>query len=243
MLKLIMSNFWKNEVPKGYYDTSILFDKNSKRNIQSNWHKKTFSAVNSYIKDDDIVLDFACGSGTFLGKYVKNSNSIGVDISKNQINYASEKYGNFGSFFYLENFSFEEYENHFDKITCLGLFEFITTDEAEDYLEKFKYCLKEDGRLILTTPNFVILMNIIEFILSKFGKLNYSNQYKVKYNSNFLNSTIKKNGLFVCKIEKIISSFIFLSLLIGKTALKLDKLYGKLFNKKFGLLILAEIKK
>ena len=59
MLKLIMSNFWKNEVPKGYYDTSILFDKNSKRNIQSNWHKKTFSAVNSYIKDDDIVLDFA----------------------------------------------------------------------------------------------------------------------------------------------------------------------------------------
>ena len=74
-----MSNFWKNEVPKGYYDTSILFDKKSKRNIQSNWHKKTFSAVNSYIKDDDIVLDFACGSGTFLGKYVKNSNSIGVD--------------------------------------------------------------------------------------------------------------------------------------------------------------------
>ena len=82
MLKLIMSNFWKNEVPKGYYDTSILFNKNSKRNIQSNWHKKTFSVVNSYIKDDDIVLDFACGSGTFLGKYVKNSNSIGVDISK-----------------------------------------------------------------------------------------------------------------------------------------------------------------
>ena len=243
MLKLIMSNFWKNEVPKGYYDTSILFDKNSKRNIQSNWHKKTFSVVNSYIKDDDIVLDFACGSGTFLGKYVKNSNSIGVDISKNQINYASKKYGNFGSFFYLENFSFEEYENHFDKITCLGLFEFITSDEAEDYLEKFKYCLKEDGRLILTTPNFVIFMNIIEFILSKFGKLDYSNQYKVKYNSNFLNSTLKKNGLFVCKIEKIISSFIFLSLLIGKTALKLDQLYGKLFNNKFGLLILAEIKK
>ena len=49
-----MSNFWKNEVPKGYYDTSILFNKNSKRNIQSNWHKKTFSVVNSYIKDDDI---------------------------------------------------------------------------------------------------------------------------------------------------------------------------------------------
>ena len=99
-----MSNFWKNEVPKGYYDTSILFNKNSKRNIQSNWHKKTFSAVNSYIKDDDIVLDFACGSGTFLGKYVKNSNSIGVDISKNQINYASEKYGNFGSFFLFGKF-------------------------------------------------------------------------------------------------------------------------------------------
>ena len=86
-------------------------------------------------------------------------------------------------------------------------------------------------------------MNIIEFILSKFGKLDYSNQYKVKYNSNFLNSTIKKNGLFVCKIEKIISSFIFLSLLIGKTAIKLDKLYGRLFNNKFGLLMLAEIKK
>ena len=56
MLKLIMSNFWKNEVPKGSM-ILILFNKNSKRNIQSNWHKKTFSVVNSYIKDDDIVLD------------------------------------------------------------------------------------------------------------------------------------------------------------------------------------------
>ena len=82
------------------------------------------------------------------------------------------------------------------------MFEFITSEEAEDYLEKFKYCLKEDGRLILTTPNFVIFMNIIEFILSKFGKLDYSNQYKVKYNSNFLNSTIKKMDYLFVKLKK-----------------------------------------
>ena len=46
-------------------------------------------------------LDYACGPGTFIGNY-KLNNSIGVDISLKQINFANEKYFDKGDFFILD---------------------------------------------------------------------------------------------------------------------------------------------
>lgn len=238
-----MSHFWEKEIPKGYYDKAISFDKKSKYDTQSNWHKTTFESVGNKTKNSETLLDFACGSGTFLGHFVKKETSIGVDISETQISYAKEKYRNSGSFFTLNEFKFEDYENYFDTITCLGLFEFISKKEADYYLEKFKFCLKDNGKIIISTPNFKLIMRTIEFILSRFGNIDYSEQYKTKYNKKTFSKILTRHNFKKFEIKKIISLFIFLSPLIGNVALRLNRKYSDIFRGNTGLLLIAEIQK
>lgn len=238
-----MSYFWKSVIPEGYYDKSIFFDQNSDNNTQSNWHKTTFESVVSRLEKSETLLDFACGSGTFLGQYIKKEASVGVDISETQILYAKEKYKNCGSFFTVNEFRFEDYKNHFDTITCLGLFEFISKEEANYFLEKFKYCLKDNGRIIISTPNFKLIMRIIEIILSSIGKINYSKEYKNRYKKKTLTKILKNHKFKKIEVKKIISLFIFFSFLNGKVALKLNKKYSSIFNESSGLLLLAVVEK
>lgn len=238
-----MSYFWTRVLPEGYYDKSIFFDENSINNTQSNWHKTTFESVVSRLEKSEILLDFACGSGTFLGHYIKKETSVGVDISETQIIYAKEKYKNCGSFYTLNEFKFEDYKNHFDTITCLGLFEFISKEEANYFLEKFKYCLKDNGRIIISTPNFKFIMRIIEIILSSIGKINYSKEYKNKYKKKTLTKILKNHNFKKLEVKKIISLFIFFSFLSGKLALKLNKKFSSIFREKSGLLLIAVVEK
>ena len=236
-----MSHFWEKEIPKGYYDKAISFDKKSKYDTQSNWHKTTFESISNKTKNSKILLDFACGSGTFLGHYIKKETSIGVDISETQILYAKEKYKDSGSFFTLHEFKFEDYKNYFDTITCIGLFEFISKEEADYYLDRFKYCLKDNGKIIISTPNFKLVMRTIEFILSRFGNIDYSNQYKTKYNKKTFTKILTRHNFKKLKIKKIISLFIFLSSFSGNVALKLNKKYSDIFRENSGVLLIAEI--
>lgn len=238
-----MSYFWKNEIPEGYYDKAIYFDEKSKHNIQSNWHKSTFESVSNKIENSETLLDFACGSGTFLGHYIKKEGSVGVDISETQILYAKEKYNDDISFFTLDEFKFEDYKNYFDTITCLGLFEFISIEEANYFLEKFKYCLKDNGKIIISTPNFKLIMRTIEILLSRFGSIDYSEQYKTKYNKKTFTKILNSHKFKKFKIKKIISLFIFLSPINGKLALKLNKKFSDIFKDNFGLLLVAEVQK
>ena len=238
-----MSYFWENEIPEGYYDKAISFNEKSHYSTQSNWHKTTFESVSNIIDNSKTLLDFACGSGTFLGHYIKKETSVGVDISETQILYAKKKYQGRGSFFTLDEFKFEDYKNHFDTITCLGLFEFISLEEADYFLEKFKYCLNDNGKIIISTPNFKLVMRTIEFILSRFGNIDYSEQYKTKYNKKTFTKILKSHKFKKFKIKKIISLFIFLSSVNGKLALKLNKKFTDIFKGNTGLLLVAEIQK
>ena len=97
----------------------------------------------------------------YEAKYNPNANTehiIPVDISKSQIDYAQKKYDKNCDFLTLEVFKFKDYENTFDVITVLGLFEFIDDDEVNRLLNKFYSLLKNGGKLIITTPNFNKLM-------------------------------------------------------------------------------------
>ena len=100
-----MSNFWEDVMPGGYYDEVLLSGIKAGRGIQPNWHNITFLEVGKYVEEDLIHLDYACGPGTFIGNYLFN-NSLGVDISNEQIKYANKNYGNKARFLNLE-----EYEN------------------------------------------------------------------------------------------------------------------------------------
>ena len=85
-----MNEFWNNELQPGYYDHVLERSLKNKKDIQGNWHEITFEKISFYLIKNKKHLDYACGPGTLIGRY-SNSDSIGVDISENQIKYAREK--------------------------------------------------------------------------------------------------------------------------------------------------------
>jgi len=170
-----MSKFWKETIPEGYYDISTQVGTKNGRSIQTNWHHITFTRVKVNIKKNDRILDFACGSGNFFASIDNlNEESIGLDISDKQIKYANKKYSDIAKFYTLENFDFESNKENFDVITCLGLIEFIEIQEINELISKFYDLLKPGGTLIITTPNFQFTMKILEKILNKIGKINFT---------------------------------------------------------------------
>ena len=85
-----MNKFWESTVPEGYYDDILISGLERRKGIQPNWHNITFLEVANYVEEDFKHLDYACGPGTFIGKYLVNK-STGVDISADQINFANKK--------------------------------------------------------------------------------------------------------------------------------------------------------
>ena len=99
----IQKNFWINNFEEGYYDKVIISGLLRKRGIQSNWHNLVYKKIKTYIDPNDQHLDYACGSGTFIGNYLYD-NSIGVDLSPIQIEYAKKNYPN-NQFIKIEDFN------------------------------------------------------------------------------------------------------------------------------------------
>ena len=122
------NEFWSSELPPGYYDEILDSGLKKRRGFRANWHNITFSYISNYVNDNFNHLDYACGPGTLIGQFT-NGNSIGVDLSSKQINYANQTYKSKGNFKTLENYSFEKNVNHFDIVTILGLFEYLNDDD------------------------------------------------------------------------------------------------------------------
>lgn len=113
------------------------------------------------------VLDIACGDGYgsyYMSQYANNV--VGVDIDKVTINSAKNKYIN-NNLSFLEgsiiDLPFED--NLFDLIVCFETIEHIK--EYDKAIQQIKRVLKNEGLLIMSTPNK----------LEYSDKRNYKNQF------------------------------------------------------------------
>ena len=239
-----MSTFWKDTIPAGYYDSVVGNNKYGLASIQTNWHKITFENVKKFISSSNNILDYACGSGNFLGSFENlDSFSIGVDISPKQINYANRKYGNSAKFIELENFDFNTYKSKFKTITCLGLIEFIEKNEVNELIDKFYFSLKPGGSLIITTPNFTYVMKTLEKILNKYGEVNYKNEYKNRFTSKELKDIFSNTIFNKVQIKKIITPFVFFSFFGDELGFKVNSKFEKIFKNRYGFLFIIVLQK
>ena len=85
------SGFEYESLPLGYYDKIFSEGLKVNKGIQFSWHYLKFKTVKEHFPEYDSHLDIACGPGTFIGNFLDNK-SVGLDISKNQIQYAKNKY-------------------------------------------------------------------------------------------------------------------------------------------------------
>ncbi len=239
-----MSTFWKETIPTGYYDNVVGNKKYGLASIQNNWHKITFENVKKFISHSDNILDYACGSGNFLGTFENLGNcSIGVDISSNQINYANKKFGDSAKFIELDNFDISSYKSKFNTITCLGLIEFIDKNEVNKLIDKFYFSLKPGGSLIITTPNFTYVMKMLEKILNNYGQVNYENEYKNRFILNEIKDIFSDTIFNKIQIKKIITPFVFFSFFGNKLGFKINSIFEKIFKNRYGFLFMIVLQK
>lgn len=104
--------------------------------------------------DGKNVLDIACGSGYGSAHLAEKAKNVtGVDIDGEVIDYCKKIYP-FRNLDFLQidkNQVLEDFSNKFDVIVSLETIEHVA--DYEFFLTKLKKYLKDEGRIILSTPN------------------------------------------------------------------------------------------
>lgn len=231
-------NFWENSIKEGFYDKTIEDGLKSQRDVQSQWHDITYKNVLKKINKNLKVLDYACGSGTFLGRYL-TSEGFGTDIIDKQVDYANKLYGSNNNFFYLTNDNIVK-NSPYEVVTILGLLEFLNDSEIKKIFNELKEVMRNDSKIIITTPNYGSSMKFIEKIANKIGDVDYSTVNVSDFNKKKLYKTLQDNGFIDIKISKVVNFGVFFSLLSNKLGSFMNSIIANITFNKFGYILLAE---
>lgn len=232
-------NYDYNTIEIGYYDKLI-----QKDSIQSRWHRFKFLGVKQILSQFDYksLLDIACGPGTFLSFLPASKKTIGIDIAESQILYANEKYKTDNRYFKVDDVYNLSFNNEsFDIITSMEFLEHITVEDAEKLLLEVKRCLKPNGYFIMTTPNYNSFWPFLEVLVSKFSKVDYTDQHISKYNIKKLRNLLLEANFEIEFVRSYLLFSPFFFLMKRKAA---EAIFRFEFNKiKFGNLVLMVAKK
>ena len=236
------NNFWEEKLIQGYYDKVLKKGLKKNRGLQAAWHHTIFLKSAEEISIDDFHLDIACGPGTFIGNYI-NAKSTGVDIVEKQIQYAKKNYSKKGDFFESNAFLKNYYYKKFDVVSSLGLIEFLSKKEIEIFIEDiFENQLKKNGYLILTTPNYNIVMRVLGRLVNIFSPVSYESVTKTKFQKKNLQTLLDTLG-YNYEIKKIVNFGVFLGVLNIDLAVKLNEIISKLLKDNYGFILMVKIRR
>jgi 2-polyprenyl-3-methyl-5-hydroxy-6-metoxy-1,4-benzoquinol methylase len=117
-------------------------------------HFKRYEFAYEHINKGDICGDFACGTG--YGSVLisqKASKVIGADLDENVINAIKERYKQYSNVEFInENLLNLKFRETFDSIISFETIEHFSEKDIIKLLRKFNKALKENGKLIFSTP-------------------------------------------------------------------------------------------
>lgn len=135
--------------------------------IKKFWHNGKLKLIDTIIeiKKNDILLDFGCGSGNLCFHLAEKCTKIfGVDTKQDAIQFANslkKTTRNNCTFLGLTTHHLPFEDSYFDKIFLLDVIEHI--ENPQEVLSEIRRVLKDEGKLIITTPNYNSLWPILEF--------------------------------------------------------------------------------
>ena len=127
-------------------------------------HQKFYKFASQYVeKGKSAVLDAGCGSG-YGAKILKEFGANNIecfDLSKHAIEYAQNHFSNFANFRTCGITDLSSYRGaKFDLVTCSEVLEHIKEyGREEEALIEIRGAMKQDGLLVLGTPNDEMLPN------------------------------------------------------------------------------------
>ncbi|MBS3056352.1 MAG: class I SAM-dependent methyltransferase [Candidatus Aenigmarchaeota archaeon] len=196
------------------------------------------------LKKTDVVLDIGCGSGVVTRKIARNvgCRTTGIDISEACINHAASK----SREEQLKNIDFRvgsienipSSDGKFDVIIASHIIEHIR--DTEKALEQIYKKLKNNGKVIITTPNYASLWPIAEFTFDKtLTEKGYSlhEQHITKFNMLKLKSLLRRTGFEDVNAETHYVVSLPLSLFSTKIADFFFNLEQKISSLPFGAIL------
>ena len=169
---------------EGFWDKmSSNYDKQVKKYQQT--YADTIERTKKYLKKDDIVLDFACGTGITtiqISGFVRKIHAI--DISQRMIDIAEEKaeknqISNIK--FYKTDLFNEEFEkNSFDVVLAFNVLYFLKN--SPENISRIYELLKPGGPFISATDCLgenISLLNRIKYFLGRIGILPFMRMYSI----------------------------------------------------------------
>jgi SAM-dependent methyltransferase len=114
--------------------------------------------VKNYIKPKDgmRILDLGCGPAPILAYIPENTNYIGIDISREYIDAAKNKYGKRGDFhcMTLESLGNADLKD-FDLVMGIGLLHHLNDKQAISFFDIAARALNQSGRCLTIDPCIV----------------------------------------------------------------------------------------
>lgn len=125
-------------------------------------HYLRWTHILKVAKIGETIVDFGCGKGNLLEVFYRNKfkckKYIGIDIRKQTINQAKEKYKNveWSEFLcddlILNRIDFKSLQA--DKVCSFEVIEHVGKQNVDLFLNNFRLCGKLDATYYLSTPNF-----------------------------------------------------------------------------------------
>ena len=229
-------SFDYEDIPPGYYDEVFRRD----RGAQSKWHHLKFRRVAEEIAGHRRLLDVGCGPGTFIGQMASAHDSVGIDLSRNQIAYAERRYGAPDRrFIRCTAEQLPEEAGRFDAITAIELIEHLSPEEVKASLEAAVARLAPGGKLVLTTPNFGGVWPLVEALVNRFGDVSYEMQHTNKFTRSSLAVLLSMLGLREARVSTYIGFAPFAAALGWRFSDRVAQLDAAHIEQRSGLLLLG----
>jgi O-antigen biosynthesis protein len=134
-------------------------------------HRTRYNFAKSLTKLTDIILDAPCGTGYGSAILAEKTLAVdGIDISREAIDFAKEKFSSNKIRFSIQDISqrLPYKDNHFDMITSFEGIEHINNQEG--FIRECHRVLKPNGFLFLSTPNADISFSGNEYHVKELTK-------------------------------------------------------------------------
>ena len=195
------------------------------------------------VKGSDVILDIGCGSGVQIRTLgLENPNLIiGMDINRNALLYAKKKEFSQCEFIIADAQQLPFRDQTIDKIICAEIIEHL--NKPEQLIAESQRVLREDGSIIVSTPNENSIWGLYEFLWDAFGRgRNYGETHLRFFSIGDLETHFKSFRTRSGVTLFFMSPFIALS--NNRTLVRWCRNFDTLFERiNFGVIIVYHAKK